>query len=107
MSDDYSSMTQTETSRMNEIESCKNVLFEEIVRQVAHQNNVPMMAATWDSVLEEIEYEVESLIIRPVPLNGMPSPEIEGMVRMWRKLEDEARLLRTANDWQVVLPMAM
>jgi hypothetical protein len=92
---------------MNEIEACKNVLFEEIVRQVARLNDVPMMAATWDSVLEEIEYEVESLIMRPMPLNGMPSPEVDCMVRMWRKLEDEARLLRTANDWQVVLPMAV
>jgi hypothetical protein len=100
-------MSPIETSRINEIESCKNILFAEIVRRVAQLNNVPMMAATWNSVLEEIEYEVESLLIRPMPLNGMPSPEIEGMVRMWRKLEDESRLLRTANDWQVVLPMAV
>lgn len=92
---------------MSYIESCKDTIFDEMVLRVAHQHGVPPMAAGWDSVLSEIELEVESLLMRPVSMNGQPTPEIEGMVQMWRKLDNEARSLRAANDWQAALPMAV
>ncbi len=100
-------MMQTETSRLSYIESCKDVIFDEMVLRVAHQNGVPLMAAGWDSVLAEIELEVESLLMRPMSMGGPPTPEIEGMVMMWRKLDNEVRALRAANDWQAALPMAV
>lgn len=100
-------MMQMETTRLTSIESHKNVIFDEIVRQVARQNDVPMMAAGWDSVLEEIELEVESLLMRPMPFTGRPSPEVEAMVEMWRKLEREARALRALSGSDVSLPMAV
>ena len=92
---------------MSYIESCKDTIFDEMVLQVAHQHDVPLMAAGWDSVLAEIELEVESLLMRPMPVSGQPAPEIEGMIHMWRKLDNEARSLRAANDWQAVLPTAV
>jgi hypothetical protein len=100
-------MMQTEPTRLSYIESCKNVIFDEMVLQVAHQNGVPIMAAGWSSVLAEIELEVESLLMRPMSMGGQPTPEIEGMIQLWRKLENEARSLRAANDWQAALPMAV
>jgi hypothetical protein len=100
-------MMQTETSRLINIESRKNVIFDEIVRQVARQNDVPMMAAAWDSVLEEIELEVESLLMRPTPMTGQPTPEVEAMIAMWRMLENEARAIRAASDWKMGIPMAV
>ena len=100
-------MTQAESSRLSYIESCKDTIFDEMVRQVAHQHDVPLMAAGWDAVLSEIELEVESLLMRPMPITGQPTPEIEGMVQMWRKLDNEARSLRAANDWRAALPMAV
>jgi hypothetical protein len=100
-------MMQMETTRLTTIESHKNVIFDEIVRQVARKNDVPMMAAAWDSVLEEIELEVESLLMRPMPISGQPSPEIEAMIAMWRKLESEARALRAADDWRLPMPMVV
>jgi hypothetical protein len=100
-------MMQTEPTRLSYIESCKNVIFDEMVLQVAHQNGVPIMAAGWNSVLAEIELEVESLLMRPMSMGGPPTPEIEGMIQLWRKLENEARSLRAANDWQAALPMAV
>jgi hypothetical protein len=100
-------MMQKEPSRLSYIESCKDTIFDEMVLQVAHQNDVPLMAAGWDSVLSEIELEVESLLMRPVAISGPPTPEIEGMILMWRRLDNEARSLRAANDWQAALPMAV
>jgi hypothetical protein len=100
-------MMQTEPSRLSYIDSCKDVIFDEMVLQVAHQNGVPLMAAGWNSVLQQIELEVESLLMRPMSMDGPPTPEIEGMVMMWRKLDNEARALRAANDWQAALPMAV
>ena len=100
-------MMHIEPSRLSQIESRKDVIFDEMIRQVAHQHHVPMMAASWDAVLEEIELEVESLLIRPASLSGRHSPEIDGMILMWRKLEAEARALRAVNDRQVALPMAV
>jgi hypothetical protein len=100
-------MMQIEPSRLSYIESCKDTIFDEMVLQVARHNGVPLMAAGWDSVLSEIELEVESLLMRPFGMNGQPSPEIEGMILMWRKLDNEARSLRAANDWQAALPMAV
>jgi len=100
-------MMQKEPSRLSYIESCKDTIFDEMVLQVAHHNGVPLMAAGWDSVLSEIELEVESLLMRPFGMSGQPSPEIEGMILMWRKLDTEARSLRAANDWQAALPMAV
>jgi len=100
-------MTRTEPSRLSYIKSCKDTIFDEMVLQVAHQNGVPLMAAGWNSVLAEIELEVESLLMRPVSMSGQPTPEIEGMILMWRKLDNEARSLRAANDWQAALPMAV
>jgi hypothetical protein len=99
-------MMRTEPSRLSYIESCKDVIFDEMVLRVAHQNNVPAMAAGWISVLAEIELEVESLLMRPM-MGGRPTPEIEGMILLWRRLEHEARALRVANDWQAALPMAV
>jgi hypothetical protein len=99
-------MTQMETILLNNIEFDKNVIFDEIVRQVARQHDVPLMAAAWDSVLEEIELEVESLLMRPT-LSGQPSAEVELMIAKWRKLENDARALRTANDWLMAIPMAV
>jgi hypothetical protein len=100
-------MTQTEPSRLSYVESCKDAIFDEMVLLVAHQNGVPLMAAGWDSVLTEIELEVESLLMRSMSMSGQPTPEIEGMILMWRKLDNEARSLRAANDWQAALPMAV
>ena len=100
-------MTHMETARLTHIESHKNVIFDEIVRQIARQNEVPMMAAVWDGVLEEIELEVESLLMRPMPMSGRPTPYVEAMIEMWRKLENEARALRAANDWKMAIPMAV
>jgi hypothetical protein len=100
-------MMRTEPSRLSYIDSCKDVIFDEMVLQVAHQNGVPLMAAGWNSVLQQIELEVESLLMRPMSLGGPPTPEIEGMIMMWRKLDNEARALRAANDWQAALPMAV
>ena len=100
-------MMQTETSRLGYIESCKDIIFDEMVLRVAHQNGIPMIAAGWNSVLQQIELEVESLLMRPMSMSGQPTPEIEGMIMMWRKLENEARSLRAANDWQAALPMAV
>jgi hypothetical protein len=100
-------MTRLETTRLTAIEAHKDVIFDEIVRQVAHRNEVPIMAAGWNSVLQEIELEVESLLIRPMPISGPQSPEIDAMVAMWRKLENEARTVRVSNDWQVSMPMAV
>ena len=100
-------MMQTEPSQLSYIESCKDAIFDKMVLRVAHQNGVPMIAAGWSSVLQQVELEVESLLMRPVSLNGQPTPEIEGMILMWRKLESEARTLRAANDWQAALPMAV
>ena len=100
-------MMQMEPSRLNYITSCKDTIFDEMVLQVAHQNGVPLMAAGWDSVLSEIELEVESLLMRPMSLGGQPTPEIEDMILMWRKLDNEARSLRAANDWQAAIPMAV
>ena len=100
-------MTQAESSRLSYIESCKDTIFDEMVLQVARQYGVPLMAAGWDSVLSEIELEVESLLMRPLGISGQPTPEIEGMILMWRKLDNEARSLRAANDWQAALPMAV
>ncbi len=103
----YRHMTQMETTRLTAIEAHKDVIFDEIVRQVAHRNDVPMMAAGWNSVLQEIELEVESLLMRPMPISGPQSPEIEAMVAMWRRLENEARAMRVSNDWQAAIPMAV
>ena len=100
-------MMRTEPTRLSYIDSCKDVIFDEMVLQVAHQNGVPLMAAGWNSVLQQIELEVESLLMRPMSMNGQPAPEIEGMAQMWRKLDTEARSLRAANDWQAALPMAV
>jgi len=100
-------MMQREPSRLSYIESCKDTIFDEMVLRVAHHNGVPLMAAGWDTVLSEIELEVESLLMRPFGMSGQPSPEIEGMIVMWRKLDNEARSLRAANDWQAALPMAV
>jgi hypothetical protein len=100
-------MMRTEPSRLSYIESCKDAIFDEMVLQVAHQNGVPLMAAGWESVLTEIELEVESLLMRQMSMSGQPTPEIEGMILMWRKLDNEARSLRAANDWQASLPMAV
>ncbi len=100
-------MAHTEPSRLNYIKSRKDTIFDEMVLQVAHQNGVPLMAAGWDSVLSEIELEVESLLMRQIPMSGQPTPEIEGMILMWRKLDNEARSLRAANDWRAALPMAV
>ena len=100
-------MMRTEPSRLSYIESCKDTIFDEMVLQVAHQNGVPLMAAGWDSVLSQIELEVESLLMRPMSMGGPPTPEMEGMILMWRKLDTEARSLRAANDWQAALPMAV
>ena len=100
-------MMQIEPYRLNYIKSCKDTIFDEMVLQVAHQNGVPLMAAGWDCVLAEIELEVESLLMRPVSMSGQPAPEIDGMILMWRKLDNEARSLRAANDWQAGLPMAV
>ena len=100
-------MMQTEPSRLSYITSCKDTIFDEMVLQVAHQHGVPLMAAGWDSVLAEIELEVESLLMRPVSMSGQPPPEIEGMILMWRKLDNEARSLRAANDWRAALPTAV
>src|ERR1700749_3009843 len=100
-------MMQKEPSRLSYIESCKDTIFDEMVLQVAHQNGVPLMAAGWDTVLSEIELEVESLLMRPFGMSGQPTPEIEGMARMGRKLDNEARSPRAANDWQAALPMAV
>jgi hypothetical protein len=100
-------MMQKVPSRLSYIESCKDTIFDEMVLQVAHQHGVPLMAAGWDSVLAEIELEVESLLMRPFAMSGQPTPEIEGMILMWRKLDNEARSLRAAHDWQAALPMAV
>ena len=100
-------MMRTEPTRLSYIDSCKDVIFDEMVLRVAHQNDVPVMAAGWNSVLQQIELEVESLLMRPMSMGGQPTPEIEGMIMMWRKLENEARSLRAANDWQAALPMAV
>ena len=59
-----------EPSRLSYIKSCKDTIFDEMVLQVAHQNGVPLMAAGWDSVLAEIELEVESLLMRPFGMSG-------------------------------------
>src|ERR1700722_20362384 len=100
-------MMRTEPTRLSYIDSCKDVIFDEFVLQGAHQNGVPLMAAGWNSVLQQIELEVESLLMRPMSMGGPPTPEIEGMIMMWRKLENEARSLRAANDGQAALPMAV
>jgi hypothetical protein len=100
-------MMLKEPSRLSHIESSKDAIFDEMLVQVAHQNGVPLMAAGWDSVLSEIELEVESLLMRPAAMSGRATPEIEGMILMWRKLDNEARSLRAANDWQAALPMAV
>ena len=100
-------MTQLETMRLTDIEAHKDVIFDEMVRQVAHRNGVPMMATGWNGVLEEIELEVESLLMRPIQIGGPQSPELEAMVAMWRKLEREARAMRASNDWQAAIPMAV
>jgi len=100
-------MMQKEPSRLSTIEASKDAIFDQMVLQVAHQHGVPLMAAGWDSVLAEIELEVESLLMRPFGMNGQPSPEIEGMILLWRKLDNEARSLRAANDWHAALPMAV
>jgi hypothetical protein len=100
-------MMHAEPSRLTYIESCKDAIFDDIALRVAHQHGVPLVAAGWDSVSAEIELEVESLLMRPIAMSGPPAPEIEGMILMWRKLDNEARALRAANDWRAALPMAV
>ena|ERR1019366_3928447 len=100
-------MMQMETSRLNQIESRKDVIFDEMVQVIAHRNDLPMMAAGWNAVLQEMEMEVESLLMLSIPFYGRFSPELEVMIQMWRRLESEARALRSANDWQAAPPMAV
>ncbi len=47
------------------------------------------------------------MLIRPASWNGRQSPEIDGMIQMWRKLKDEARALRAVNNWRIAPQMAV
>jgi hypothetical protein len=100
-------MMHAEPSRLTTIESRKIVIFDEIVRHVARQNEVPIIAAAWDNVLEHIECEVEALLIRPMAASGQPTPEVEAMIEVWRRLENEARKLRAECRWNVPSPMVV
>ena len=89
---------ETETTRLTNIEAQQGAIFGQIAKYVAKENDVPMMAATWSTVLEEIEFLVECFLQMRFSSQKMAAPpEITAMAEIWRKLENEASRLRTGK----------
>ncbi len=75
-------------------------LFEQIVKRIAAENDVPVTAAGGVEVLQEIGFAVGAMLTGRSRIMTKLSPEIDAMVEVWRKLEREARSSRRSVDWR-------
>jgi hypothetical protein len=85
---------------LRKMEPRQGWLFEQIVKRVAAENDVPLTSAGGNEVLQEIEFAVGALLLRGTRMMVDLSPEIDAMVEVWRKLEREARSKRMAAWWR-------
>lgn len=95
----------TISDRSSNSDTLQGLLFDQIAKLFAKENDLPMMAAGGNAVLEQVEWAVESFLLRETrPVMGL-SPEINAMAEMWRKLERESRSRRVTTAWSA-LPAA-
>jgi len=82
------------------LEPQQGLLFEQIVKLVAAEHDVPLTAAGGMEVLQEIGFAVGAMLTGRSRIMTNLSPEIDAMVEVWRKLEREARSSRQSADWR-------
>lgn len=82
----------------------QGLLFEQIVKRIAAENDVPLTAG--GEVLHEISFAVGAMLRGGCRMMTDLSPEIHAMVEVWRKLDREARSTRH-QAWGPVEPVSM
>jgi pyrroloquinoline quinone (PQQ) biosynthesis protein C len=75
------------------------LLFEQIVKRVAAENDVPVTAGGAE-VLQEIGFAVGAMLCGRSRIMSNLSPEIDAMIEVWRKLERDAHASRRSTDWR-------
>jgi hypothetical protein len=88
------------TPHLRTLEPRQGLLFEQIVKRVAAENNVPVTAAGGTEVLQEIGFAVGAMLCGRSRIMTNLSPEIDAMVEVWRELEREAHTSRRSADWR-------
>lgn len=95
-------VTPVEFSRLSQIQARKSIVLDDLFRHIACESDMPMAAAAWNQVLEDIGHEAEEL--SALLVDGI-SPGGEEMVELWRRLEAEVlslELLATVElIWQL------
>jgi hypothetical protein len=89
------------TPHLRTLEPQQGLLFEQIVKRIAAEHDVPVTAAGGTEVLQEISFAVGAMLSGRSRLITKLSPEIDAMVEVWRKLEREARNSRRSADWRM------
>jgi hypothetical protein len=88
------------TPHLRTLEPRQGLLFEQIIKRVAAENDVPLAAAGGAEVLQEIGFAVGAMLRGGSQIMTNLSPEIHAMVEVWRKLERESRASRRTVWWQ-------
>ena len=88
------------TSHLRTLEPRQGLLFEQIVKRIAAEHDVPVTAAGGIEVLQEISFAVGAMLSGRSRIMADLSPEIDAMVEVWRKLDREAHSYRRPADWQ-------
>jgi pyrroloquinoline quinone (PQQ) biosynthesis protein C len=88
------------TPHLRTLEPHQGLLFEQIVKRVAAENDVPVTAAGGVEVLQEIGFAVGAMLSGRSRIMTNLSPEIDAMVEVWRKLEREARSAHRSAGWR-------
>jgi hypothetical protein len=76
----------------------QGVLFEQIVKRIAAENDVPLTGGA--EVIQEIGFAVGAMLRGSSRTMTSLSPEIDAMVEVWRKLEREAQSSRHPAWWR-------
>jgi len=88
------------TTHVRALEPRQGLLFEQIVKRVAAENDVPLTAAGGTEVLQEIGFAVGAMLRGGSQIMTNLSPEIHAMIEVWHKMEHEARTNRRAAWWR-------
>ncbi len=94
-----------EVSRLSQDWAPKGDVFDDLVRQIAGNEDMPILADTWDGVLEEIEHEAEALLCLPATIEDGLYSGSEEVVDLWRRLEAEALALELSATIELLRKM--
>lgn len=86
------------TLHLRPLEPRQGLLFEQIVKRMAAENDVPLTGGV--EVLQEIGFAVGAMLRGGSQAITNLSPEIGAMVEVWRKLDREAQSSRRPGCWR-------